>query len=200
MRQLAKVCVFALALVLASPAIVLALIEKHIWRGETIFIGLSQLLALLPGRSGAWMRSAFYFATLDDCSWEIHVGFGTIFTHRAASLARHVSMGAYCVIGHARIGEGVMMASRVSVPSGKRQHFDDSGRLTAQGRFETVTIGKGTWVGEAAVIMSNIGEHCVVSAGAIVTRDMPDRSIVGGNPAKVLKQLELAAHEESVPE
>jgi acetyltransferase-like isoleucine patch superfamily enzyme len=99
-------------------------------------------------------------------------------------------MGSYCVIGHARIGEGVMMGSRVSVPSGKRQHFDDAGRVTSDTRYDSVTIGRRTWVGEGAIIMANVSEECIVSAGAVVLQDAPARSIVGGNPARVIKSLD----------
>jgi acetyltransferase-like isoleucine patch superfamily enzyme len=86
-----------------------------------------------------------------------------------------------------------MMGSRVSIPSGKRQHFGDDRGLTATTRFDTVEVGEGTWVGEAATIMANVGEGCVVSAGAVVARDMPAHSIVGGNPARVLKSLRASA-------
>lgn len=53
-----------------------------------------------------------------------------------------------------------------------------------------VVIGSGSWIGFGAQIMSGvkIGKHCVIAAGSIVTKDIPDYSVVGGNPAKVLKQ------------
>ncbi|MBR0560555.1 CatB-related O-acetyltransferase [Neokomagataea anthophila] len=52
-----------------------------------------------------------------------------------------------------------------------------------------VTIGHDVWIGARAVIMSgvNIGSGAIVAAGAIVTRDVPPYSIVGGNPAKVIR-------------
>jgi len=189
-RRLIKRVVFAAAFVLASPAILIALLEKRTTKGEALFVAGSQLLALIPGRVGVYMRAAYYFATLDGCSWEIHVGFGSIFTHRAAVLERNASMGAYCVIGHARIGEGVMMASRVSIPSGKRQHLDGEGRVTSQARFDVVTIGAGTWVGEGAIIMADVGARCIVSAGAVLPKTTPPAVLVGGNPAEVLKRLD----------
>ncbi len=82
-----------------------------------------------------------------------------------------------------------MMASRVSVPSGKRQHLDDEGRLASTTRFDTVTIGDGTWVGEGAIIMADVGRQCIVSAGAVVSKEMPDSCLIGGNPARVLKAV-----------
>lgn len=53
-----------------------------------------------------------------------------------------------------------------------------------------IRIGAGTWIGFGAQIMSGviIGRQCVIAAGAIVTKDVPDYSIVGGNPAKIIKR------------
>jgi acetyltransferase-like isoleucine patch superfamily enzyme len=98
-------------------------------------------------------------------------------------------MGAYCVIGHARIGDEVMMASRVSIPSGKRQHLDEAGRLSpGTTRFDTVVVGSRSWVGEGAIIMADVGRACVVSAGAVVGKPVPDGCLVGGNPARVIRE------------
>lgn len=188
-RKVVKLAVFCLAFALVLPAILLVWIEKR-WNGESMFVAFAQALSLVPGRIGGYVRAAFYYGSLDACSWETHVGFGSVFTHRRAAMGARVSMGQYCVVGHARLGDGVMMGSRISIPSGKRQHFDESGRITSETRFDTVTIGAGTWVGEGAIIMCDVGEGCIVSAGAVVTRDMPARCVIGGNPAKVLKELE----------
>src|SRR5262245_61283987 len=122
-RRLLKRLVFGACLVVASPMVLVVWLDKRVSKGEALFVCASQLLALIPGLVGTYLRAAYYYASLEKCSWEIHVGFGSIFTHRAASLGIHVSMGTYCVIGHADIGDNVMMASRVSIPSGKRQHF-----------------------------------------------------------------------------
>lgn len=181
---------FGVCLILVSPLIFLAWLEKTLSRNEGVFTSLSQLLSLIPGRLGSHLRAAYCYATLEDCSWETHIGFGSIFTHRGARLAANVSMGAYCVIGHATLGEGVMMASRISIPSGKRQHFDDAGRLTAEPRFERVAIGRETWVGEGAIILADVGSQCVVSAGAVVIRQMPDACLIAGNPAQVIRELD----------
>lgn len=54
-----------------------------------------------------------------------------------------------------------------------------------------VVIGRGSWIGFGAQIMSGvrIGRQCVVAAGAIVTKDVPDYTVVGGNPARVIKSI-----------
>ena len=54
-----------------------------------------------------------------------------------------------------------------------------------------VIIGDKVWIGDNAVIMDGvtIGHNALVAAGAIVTKDVPAYAIVGGVPARVLKQV-----------
>lgn len=188
-RRTIKALIFSLAMLVVSPLVLLAWIENHTWGGEEVFSFCAQLLALVPGSPGSYLRGAYYYANLERSSWETHMGLGSMFTHRGGSLGARASMGSYCVIGHAHIGEAVMIGSRVSIPSGKRQHLDDDGQLGSGTRYDTVAIGSQTWVGEGAIIMANIGRSCIVSAGSVVTRDMPDRSIIGGNPARVIRTM-----------
>jgi virginiamycin A acetyltransferase len=188
-RRLMKLAVFATCLALVAPLIVLAWLEKHLWRGETLFNMFAQFLAIWPGRPGSYLRGAYYFGTLDRCSWETHVGFGSIFTHRGADLGTRASVGSYCVLGHAHIGAEVMMGSRVSIPSGKRQHIDDEGRLTSSSTLDTVIVGARTWVGEGAIIIANVGSGCIVSAGAVVTNEMPGGVLIAGNPARIVREV-----------
>lgn len=188
LRDPVKRVVFATCLVAVGPLLLLAWLERRLSRGEGVFTGLSQLLALVPTRLGTGLRGAFYFGALERCDWETHVGFGTIFSHRAARLGSRASLGAYCVVGHADIGPGVMIGSRVSIPSGKRQHVDDDGRLVAEGRFDTVAVGAGSWIGEGAILLADVGARAIVAAGAVVLQPVPDGCVAGGNPARVLRE------------
>lgn len=54
-----------------------------------------------------------------------------------------------------------------------------------------VTIGKDCWIGGGAIICPGvtIGDRCIVAAGSVVTRDVPDDSLVAGNPAVLKKKL-----------
>jgi acetyltransferase-like isoleucine patch superfamily enzyme len=55
----------------------------------------------------------------------------------------------------------------------------------------TIRIRKGAFIASGAIVAGNvtIGEHAVVAAGAVVTSDVPDRTLVGGVPAKILRKL-----------
>lgn len=54
-----------------------------------------------------------------------------------------------------------------------------------------VRIGDGTWIGARAIILPGvtIGRRCLVAAGAVVSRDVPDDTLVAGNPAQVVREL-----------
>jgi virginiamycin A acetyltransferase len=186
-RRLIKLAVFVVCFALVTPFVALAWLEKRIGRGEALFNLFAQFLALWPGRPGSYLRGAYYFGTLERCSWETHVGFGSIFMHRGGALGTRASIGSYCVLGNAHIGAGVMMGSRVSIPSGKRQHIDEEGRLTSSSAFDTVMVGARTWVGEGAIIVANVGSDCIVSAGAVVTKEMPAGVLIAGNPARIIR-------------
>ena len=191
-RRGVKAIAFAMALVMVLPLIVLSWLEKRLSRSELLFLLCAQSLAVVPGFPGQWLRGAYYFGTLDECSWEVRFGFGTVFTHRGATIGPRVSTGAYCVLGHVKIDEDVMIGSRVSIPSGKRQHLDEAGRLARVTRFDHVGVGAHSWIGEGAILLADVGEGCIVSAGAVVIDTMPAGQLIGGNPARVIRDIERA--------
>jgi maltose O-acetyltransferase len=55
-----------------------------------------------------------------------------------------------------------------------------------------VTIGNDVWIGGGAIIYPgvSIGDGAVIAAGAVVTKSVPDHVVVGGNPAKILKEID----------
>ena len=54
-----------------------------------------------------------------------------------------------------------------------------------------ITIGDNVWIGGSAVVCPGvtIGDNVVVAAGAVVVKDIPSNVVVGGNPAKILKEI-----------
>lgn len=55
-----------------------------------------------------------------------------------------------------------------------------------------ITLGENVWIGADALIVSGVtvGDHSVVGAGSVVTRDVPRCTLVAGNPARVIRQLD----------
>ena len=59
-------------------------------------------------------------------------------------------------------------------------------------KAEPVRIGNDVWIGGNVTILPGltIGNNVVIAAGAVVTKDVPDNSLVGGIPAKLIKKLD----------
>jgi acetyltransferase-like isoleucine patch superfamily enzyme len=194
-KLLFKRIVFLIALLVTAPLSVGSLFEKWFTTREALFVSFGQLLSLVPGIIGSYLRSAYFFAALPRSSWEVHIGFGSFLSRRSASLGRHVAVGSYCVIGCASIGDEVMIASCVSIPSGKRQHLDENGRISRNPVFDQVSIGNNSWIGEGAIVLASIGNNCIISAGTVVTSAVPENCLVGGNPGRIIKKLNNASRD-----
>lgn len=89
-----------------------------------------------------------------------------------------VYIGDDCLIGHS-----VILATL-------NHHFAPEQRQNLS--HASIHIGRGVWVGARATILAgvSIGDYAVVAAGAVVTKDVPSRAIVGGVPAKVLRSID----------
>ncbi len=91
---------------------------------------------------------------------------------------------------HVFIGHGVMFINdsypRATTPTGELQTAQDW-------KVEATLIKKGASIGSGATILSKvvIGEHAIVGAGSVVTKDVPDHAIVAGNPARVLRRVNV---------
>ena len=105
----------------------------------------------------------------------------------------HTRIGLHnTVIGPVKIGSHVNLAQGITVTALNHNFADANKRIDEQGvSTNPVTIEDDVWIGANAVILPGvtIGNHCVVAAGAVVTKDVPPHSLVAGVPAKVIKQL-----------
>lgn len=96
------------------------------------------------------------------------------------------------VIGPVEIGSNVNLAQGIVVTALNHNFTDCTKRIDEQGvSTAKVIIGNDVWIGANATVLPGvtIGNHCVVAAGAVVTKDVPSYSLVGGVPAKILKNL-----------
>ena len=96
------------------------------------------------------------------------------------------------IIGPVTIGSHVNLAQGITVTALNHNFEDTTKRIDEQGvTTKLVVIGDDVWIGANAVILPGvtIGRHAVVAAGAVVTTDVPENTVVGGVPAKIIKRL-----------
>jgi virginiamycin A acetyltransferase len=187
-REYLKRIVAYLVYITISPIILVAKGEEFLTGEEDIFYFFANLLSLIPGRIGKYIRTGYYHGTLISCPWDADIGFGSFFSHRKAMIGTNVHIGAFCIIGQVLIENNVMLASRVSVLSGDKPHAAEDGRMTSSVfKPVTVKIGEGSWVGEGAIIMKDVSKNCIIAAGCVVTKSIPDNCTGIGNPVKYFR-------------
>ena len=91
-----------------------------------------------------------------------------------------------------RIGDNCMIAPGVHIYTATHP-LDPMERISGVEYGKPVTIGNNVWIGGRAVINPGItiGNNVVIASGAIVTKDVPDNAVVGGNPAKIIKEIDV---------
>ncbi len=88
------------------------------------------------------------------------------------------------------IGDNCLISFDVQIRTYSHNYDNNELPIIEQGDFEKdITIGSNVWIGHGVVIMPGvrIGNDCIIGACAVVTKDVLDKSIVGGIPAKLLK-------------
>ena len=96
------------------------------------------------------------------------------------------------IIGPVTIGSHVNLAQGITVTALNHNFENTNERIDLQGiTTKQVIINDDVWIGANAVILPGvtIGRHAVVAAGAVVTTDVPENTVVGGVPAKIIKRL-----------
>jgi maltose O-acetyltransferase len=135
---------------------------------------------------------------------------------RFGALVRDRGIG--CVCAHdaelkypqnMHLGERVIIGSGVTIGAHSPVRIGDDVRISRDVIIETagldfvtrpppythsshpIEIGNGVWIGARAIILGgvSIGDHAVIAAGAVVTKSVPARRVVGGVPARILKSL-----------
>ena len=152
--------------------------------------GSTQMLSLIPGLPGQYLRRAFLARVLAECHETAAIEFGTIFSSAGARIGERAYVGPRCHLGLAHIGAGALLAAGVHVPSGARTHDISNVVLPIReqpGVRTVVRIGAGAWIGSAAVVMADVGTHSVVGAGAVVTQAIPCGVVAAGVPARIIR-------------
>ena len=108
-------------------------------------------------------------------------------------IGKHTRIGLHNpIIGPVTIGDHVNLAQGITVTALNHNFADTTKRIDEQGiTTRPVVIGDDVWIGANAVILPGvtIGRHAVIAAGAVVTKDVPEKTLVGGVPAKIIKTL-----------
>jgi acetyltransferase-like isoleucine patch superfamily enzyme len=116
-------------------------------------------------------------------------------------IQKNAKVGKRCKISsHTFICEGVTIEDHVFVGHGvtfindpfpRATTVDGSLQTEKDWRVEPTRVKKGASIGSGATILCSvvIGEHAVVGAGSVVTRDVPPHTVVAGNPARVLRAV-----------
>ena len=189
---MAKQSVKQLAEIIAAAAVVIPVVVYRVHARlagvERAFPGWSQLLSLLPGLVGVYLRRAFYRMVLPTCGRDVCISFGTVFSHPTASIGNRVYLGVGCMIGDVTLEDDALVGSHVSIINGRRQHGIERLDIPVReqpGEYPRVVIGEDSWIGDRAIVTADLGKHCVVGAGSVVTKAVPVFAIVVGNPARI---------------
>ncbi len=138
----------------------------------------------------------YAFVNLYGCSIGDHTKVGTF-----VEIQKGANIGAYCKISsHSFICEGVTIKDRVFIGHGvmfindlypRATNMDGSLQTEEDWKCESTVIETGVSIGSNATILGGvkIGEHAIVGAGAVVTKDVPPFTIVAGNPARIIRKI-----------
>jgi acetyltransferase-like isoleucine patch superfamily enzyme len=121
----------------------------------------------------------------------------SVFPPFYTNYGKNITLGKGVFINHAcsfldlggiTIEDDVMIAPRVNITSENHPVEVSKRKTLVPGK---VTIKKNAWIGAGASILPGvtIGKNSVVAAGAVVSKDVPDNTVVGGIPAKTIKDV-----------
>ena len=158
-----------------------------------LYIG--ALIRWLPGVEGLMLRGLFYRCLFRSAGENllIYPSVYIIFSHRMSVGVRvAVNVGTYIDAGGGlEIGDHVMVGPHCIISS--REHSIEATGVPMcyqPVRYAKIVIGNDVWIGANVSIRGGVkvGDGSIVAAGAVVIEDVPPNAIVGGVPAKVLRQ------------
>ncbi len=135
-------------------------------------------------------RLSEVIGTRIDKSTRVFIPFHTNFG-RFISIGKNVFINHGCTLldlGGITIEDDVLIGPKVNLLS-EGHPLEPGGRKVLE--LNRVHIKRNAWIGAAATVLPGVtvGENSIVAAGALVTRDVPDNTVVGGVPAKVIREI-----------
>jgi maltose O-acetyltransferase len=161
-----------------------------------LYYGIARYLPDSPfpgGWLGQTVRRVLAKQIFAQCGDHIRINYGACFgTGVNIHLGDNSSIAANAWIGNdTRIGNDVMMAPDVTILSNSHNFDRTDIPMRQQGAPppRRVTIGNDVWIGTRVIVLPGVtvGDHAILGAGAVVTKDVPEWAIVGGNPARVIR-------------
>jgi maltose O-acetyltransferase len=91
-----------------------------------------------------------------------------------------------------RFGDNCMLAPGVHIYTATHP-LHPAERISGREYGKPVIIGNNVWIGGGAILNPGvrIGDNAVIASGAVVTKDVPENVVVGGNPAKIIRQIDI---------
>ena len=136
---------------------------------------------ILQGLLGQLGEGAHVRAPLQvDYGTHIHIGPGTFVNYGLTALD----------VAEIRIGANCQLANNIQLLTPIHPLEPEPRRAGWEGA-EPITIGDNVWIGGGAIVLPGvtIGDDAVVGAGSVVTKDVPARTVVAGNPARIIREL-----------
>jgi len=153
----------------------------------------SILVSRIPFYFGERVRLLYYRRLLQAVGADVTIKYGSFFQYRRARVGRRVLVGHFNTMGEVDIGNDVLLGGNITVLSGLSQHsFEDPDKSIwdnpSAGR-RMIRIGNDVWIGSNVTVGNDVGDRCVVAAGSVVVKPVSSRTVVGGNPARLLKSI-----------
>lgn len=155
------------------------------------FAALAQHTKSAPLVAGLWKCAGLHFEGRQlnhgcyfDAPDKVYVGEGTFINYGCVF---HTSFGR----GTITIGRNCDIAPQVMFMCTTHEMGDSQRRASENMRYEPIVVGDGVWIGARTTILPgvHIGDGAVIAAGAVVTRDVAANTLVGGVPAKTIREL-----------
>lgn len=143
------------------------------------------------GKVGKVFRSFSARLILSKCGSNVNIERKARFSSKC-TVGNNSGIGVNATFfGEVHIGDNVLMGENCTIYTRNHNVMDCSKLIIEQGYAEEqpVTIGNDVWIGGNVTILPgvNVGDHSVIGACSVVTKDVPEWAIVAGNPASVKK-------------